>query len=238
MSCRASQSVTISRFHFMHWYQQKSGQSPKLLIYQASSLASGVPARFSGSGSGTDFTLTIHPVEADDVATYYCQQSKDYPPTWLCEQEREFPSTVGPASVWQLYPENHLACHQPKPGQPSKLLVSLASTWAPGVPYQFTGSRSGTDFTFTTISVHIEDLLTVASNTALLPQYFSLQHKPPLRDSPAKPGQHPKLLIYRASNLAAGFPARFSSNWSGTDFSLTIHPVEADDAATYCSQQG
>ncbi|EGW08760.1 Ig kappa chain V-III region PC 3741/TEPC 111 [Cricetulus griseus] len=50
-----------------------------ITIYRASNLASVVPARFSGSGSGTDFTFTIHPVEADDVATYYCQQGLSVP---------------------------------------------------------------------------------------------------------------------------------------------------------------
>uniref|UniRef100_A0A8C2LF24 Ig-like domain-containing protein n=1 Tax=Cricetulus griseus TaxID=10029 RepID=A0A8C2LF24_CRIGR len=81
ISCKASQSVSIGPINRMHWYQQKPGQPPRLLMYGASNLESGIPARFSGSGSGTDFTLTIHPVEADDAATYFCQQSRDFPPT-------------------------------------------------------------------------------------------------------------------------------------------------------------
>ncbi|KAK7801544.1 hypothetical protein U0070_003769 [Myodes glareolus] len=82
ISCKASQSVTVGGvIHHMYWYQQKPGQSPKLLISIASSLEPGVPPRFSGSGSGTDFTLSINPVEADDAATYYCQQRYDLPPT-------------------------------------------------------------------------------------------------------------------------------------------------------------
>nr|ASP44423.1 anti-Marburg virus nucleoprotein antibody immunoglobulin gamma light chain [synthetic construct] len=82
LSCRASESVDSYGTSFMHWYQQKSGQPPKLLIYRASNLESGVPARFSGSGSRTDFTLTIDPVEADDAATYYCQQNNEDPFTF------------------------------------------------------------------------------------------------------------------------------------------------------------
>uniref|UniRef100_UPI003A5C8A02 Light chain of Ab1 n=1 Tax=Mus musculus TaxID=10090 RepID=UPI003A5C8A02 len=82
ISCRASESVDNYGISFMNWFQQKPGQPPKLLIYAASNQGSGVPARFSGSGSGTDFSLNIHPVEEDDTAMYFCQQSKEVPYTF------------------------------------------------------------------------------------------------------------------------------------------------------------
>nr|4F15_C Chain C, Fab fragment, light chain [Mus musculus]4F15_F Chain F, Fab fragment, light chain [Mus musculus]4F15_I Chain I, Fab fragment, light chain [Mus musculus]4F15_L Chain L, Fab fragment, light chain [Mus musculus] len=79
ITCRASESVSNYGINFINWFQQKPGQPPKLLIYTASNKGTGVPARFSGSGSGTDFTLTINPVEAEDTANYFCQQTKEVP---------------------------------------------------------------------------------------------------------------------------------------------------------------
>uniref|UniRef100_K7EVP5 Ig-like domain-containing protein n=1 Tax=Pongo abelii TaxID=9601 RepID=K7EVP5_PONAB len=79
ITCRASQGISSA----LAWYQQKPGKPAKLLIYAASSLQSGVPSRFSGSGSGTDYTLTISSLQPEDFATYYCQQYNSVPPTVL-----------------------------------------------------------------------------------------------------------------------------------------------------------
>uniref|UniRef100_A0A3B5LPQ5 Ig-like domain-containing protein n=1 Tax=Xiphophorus couchianus TaxID=32473 RepID=A0A3B5LPQ5_9TELE len=71
ITCKTSSSVN----NYLHWYLQKPAEAPKLLIYGATARQSGVPARFSGSGSVSDYTLTISGVQAEDAAVYYCQIS-------------------------------------------------------------------------------------------------------------------------------------------------------------------
>jgi hypothetical protein len=82
ISCRSSQSLANSYGNtYLSWYLHKPGQSPQLLIYGISNRFSGVPDRFSGSGSGTDFTLKISTIKPEDLGMYYCLQGTHQPPT-------------------------------------------------------------------------------------------------------------------------------------------------------------
>ncbi|XP_051818643.1 uncharacterized protein LOC127538877 isoform X2 [Antechinus flavipes] len=66
---------------YMYWYQQEPQEGPRIMFYYISkdmSLNETVPPRFQPASSGNGhLTLKIHPVEAEDSATYLCSSSRD-----------------------------------------------------------------------------------------------------------------------------------------------------------------
>uniref|UniRef100_UPI0030131F06 DH1010 Fab Light chain n=1 Tax=Homo sapiens TaxID=9606 RepID=UPI0030131F06 len=107
ISCRSSQSLLHSDGNtYLSWLQQRPGQPPRLLIYKVSNRFSEVPDRFSGSGAGTDFTLKISRVEAEDVGIYYCMQGTQFPRTFGQGTKLEIERTVAAPSVFIFPPSD------------------------------------------------------------------------------------------------------------------------------------
>uniref|UniRef100_A0A8B9S8J6 Immunoglobulin domain-containing protein n=1 Tax=Apteryx owenii TaxID=8824 RepID=A0A8B9S8J6_APTOW len=66
-----------SSYNYYGWYQQKPGSALVTVIYYNDKRPSNIPARFSGSSSGSTNTLTITGVQDQYEAPYYWGSSDD-----------------------------------------------------------------------------------------------------------------------------------------------------------------
>ncbi|XP_034647344.1 uncharacterized protein LOC117888223 [Trachemys scripta elegans] len=203
---------------YVHWYQQKPGSAPLLVIYEDSKRPSGIPDRFSGANSGNTATLTITGVQVQDEADYYCQ-------VWDSSAAHSDTARWG-KRIGGSRPQTRLP-------QEAELVWIPTMAWAPLLLTLLTYcSGSLAQYVLTqppsvSVSPGQNAQLTCSGNNIGGKYVYWYQQKP---------GSAPLLVIYEDSKRPSGIPDRFSGANSGNTATLTITGVQMQDEADYYCQ--
>ncbi|ELK16552.1 Ig lambda chain V-II region MGC [Pteropus alecto] len=178
ISCAGS-SNDIGRYNDVSWYQQRSGTTPKLLIYNVNTRPSGIPDRFSGSKSGNTALLIISRLQPEDEADYHCfsyagsSTSHSGASSWgsfcvmvVMSQPPSASASLGSSAklACTLSSEHstfYIHWYQQKAGKAPQYVKKVNSDGShgkgDGISNRFLGSSSGADRYLTISKLHPED---------------------------------------------------------------------------------